>query len=385
MLPSSEALSQLLGTLYDAASDPALWGQFLRLLGEKTGATSAALVMYDAAHQSYALSSHWRFDPEAVRLYGEHYGSLDIWAQRALSKRASLVCTSETLSPSSELICTEIYHDYMTHFGIEHGMFALFENTGSRLASCSLFRDSSRGSFQASQLELLRSLAPHVQRAVKLHARFSELRGQSVALETALDSVPTGVIFLGPDGKVVFINRSASDLISENDGLWLDASAALRAERQAESDLLTRTIQQAAQNCQGPPMGGAILVSRRTRPPLQVLISPVSQSTVPTFWTAQPINAVVFVLDPSRRQRPAMDLLRALFGLTSAECRVALLLSDGHAPKEIASMVGVTENTVRSQIKSIFLKTGVKRQGELIRLLLTNPGAAIRQQSARGV
>jgi DNA-binding CsgD family transcriptional regulator len=29
-------------------------------------------------------------------------------------------------------------------------------------------------------------------------------------------------------------------------------------------------------------------------------------------------------------------------------------------------MVGVTDNTVRSQIKSIYSKTGVKRQSELV-------------------
>jgi len=49
-------------------------------------------------------------------------------------------------------------------------------------------------------------------------------------------------------------------------------------------------------------------------------------------------------------------------------------LGDGHAPRKIANMVGVTDNTVRSQIKSIFSKTGVKRQDELIRLLLSNSG-----------
>lgn len=70
-----------------------------------------------------------------------------------------------------------------------------------------------------------------------------------------------------------------------------------------------------------------------------------------------------------------------LYGLTPAQCRVALLLSDGHAPRKIASMVGVTDNTVHSQIKSIFSKTGVKRQGELIRLLVGNSGMAIQGES----
>ena len=69
-----------------------------------------------------------------------------------------------------------------------------------------------------------------------------------------------------------------------------------------------------------------------------------------------------------------------VYGLTPAECRVALLLSDGRAPQEIAKMVGVTQNTVRSQIKSIFSKTGDGRQGELIQLLFRHSEPAIHLQ-----
>ena len=68
---------------------------------------------------------------------------------------------------------------------------------------------------------------------------------------------------------------------------------------------------------------------------------------------------------------PPAAVLRKCVGLTLAECRVALLLSDGHSPKEIANTVGATDNTVRSQIKSIFSKTGVRRQSDLVRLPLT--------------
>ncbi len=89
-----------------------------------------------------------------------------------------------------------------------------------------------------------------------------------------------------------------------------------------------------------------------------------------------PVAAVAFIFDPLHHQRPAQDILRAMFGLTPAECRVALLLADGHTPREIAQTVGVSFETVRSQIKSTFSKTNVKRQSELIRLLLTNFGLA---------
>jgi DNA-binding CsgD family transcriptional regulator len=82
------------------------------------------------------------------------------------------------------------------------------------------------------------------------------------------------------------------------------------------------------------------------------------------------IAAVVFVQDPLRAQRPLQATLHAHYNLTPAECRVALLLCDGLDPRQIANLVGVTYETVRSQLKSIFSKTSTRRQAELIRLLL---------------
>jgi DNA-binding CsgD family transcriptional regulator len=92
------------------------------------------------------------------------------------------------------------------------------------------------------------------------------------------------------------------------------------------------------------------------------------------------VTAVAFINDPFQTRRPTKEVLHMVYGLTPAECRVALLLSDGRAPQEIAKMVGVTQNTVRSQIKSIFSKTGDGRQGELIQLLLRHSEPAIHPQ-----
>jgi DNA-binding CsgD family transcriptional regulator/PAS domain-containing protein len=376
VLPDREALSELLGTLYDAAANPALWEQFLAQLGRSTGATSAVLVIYDSARRSYILSRDWQFDPEARTLYAQHYGALDLWGQlwgqRALSKGENLVCSSEALCPSTEPIDTGIYNDFLTRLGLEHRIFALFENTGSRLISCGLFRHAAHGPFDADALALLRFLAPHVQRAVGLHAKFSELTNRFAGLEAALNSLATGVMFTGPEGRVSLMNRSASEMLSERDGLVITNAGRLRAERPAESDQLASAIQGAAQKSNDGKMGGAVLVSRRSRPPLQVLVGPIGSSAALSFCVGDPISAVAFITDPARRQRPAENVLRAMFGLSPAECRVALLLSDGHAARQIADMIGVSENTVRSQVKSIYFKSGVRRQGELMRLLLAN-------------
>jgi DNA-binding CsgD family transcriptional regulator len=376
MLPGEQELSTLLGTLYDAAADPTLWTPFLQQLAHSTRATSAALVMHNLDHVSSTISCSWQIDPESIRLYQEHYYALDIWVPRALAKPVGHVCNSEWLCPLLEMKTNEIYNDFLAPDGVEHGMFGVLENSKSRLASISLYRNQSRMEFGPADLGILQFLVPHLQRVLKLHRHFSELRSRNECLEAALDMLPTGVIFLGPNGEIILMNRSATSTVAERDGL-LATREGLRAEQPHESSLLAKTILEAVSrsNWIGISTQGSVQVSRRTRPALQIIISPIRDKKIDI---PKPIAAVAFVTDPLQRQCPAQDMLRALFGLTPAECRVALLLADGLSPREIAESVGVCFETVRSQIKSTFSKTNVKRQGELIRLLLNNAVFAVR-------
>jgi DNA-binding CsgD family transcriptional regulator len=378
MLPSSETLSKLLGIAYDAAADPTLWDSFLEELAIGTGATSAGLLMHDYGNSSYRLSSSWRVDPESLRLYGEHYHALDVWARAAVEKRPGYVCTSQSLCPQPVVRISEIYSDFMVEAGIEHGMFGLLENSKSRLASVSLYRDKSCPEFTETDLKILELLTPHVQRAFKLHLQFSELRSRSAGFESALNTISTAVFLFDAGGKVVYMNCSAAALVAERDGLTAMRDG-LKAEQQTESALLTKAIQGAASTPNGYGAGGNVLISRRTRCPLQILVNPIRNSAICRLGA---VTAIAFVIDPSRRQRPTQDILRTMFDLTPAECRVAILLSDGLAPKEIAGMIGVSVDTVRSQIKSIFTKTNVKRQSELVRLLLSNSALAIQANPA---
>jgi DNA-binding CsgD family transcriptional regulator len=370
----AETLSKIVGSLYEAAADPEPWDPFLQQLGLITGATSAGLVMLDVGQDVRTISRSWEVDPEATRLYQERYGAIDLWAQRGLSKPAGFVCNSEALCSRAEIATTEVYNDFMVRFGVEHGLFGVAENSGSHWASVSLYRDSSCSAFDQCELKIVRFLAPHMQRAFRLHFQFSELKARSERLETAFDALPTGVVLFGTKGEVLLMNRSALACVSERDGLVVTRNR-LQAERSPESSLLETAIRSATAACNGKGVsaGGTVMISRRSRPRLQIQIGPIRNSAI---QTSLPVAAVAFVHDPLRQHRPTQEVLRMLYGLTPAECRVALLLGDGHAPRKIANMIGVTDNTVRSQIKSIFFKTGVKRQGELIRLLLNNTALA---------
>ena len=58
---------------------------------------------------------------------------------------------------------------------------------------------------------------------------------------------------------------------------------------------------------------------------------------------------------------------------SNAEADVAYMIADGRSATEIAHARGVSINTVRTQIKEVFLKAGVRRQADLARLLFSMP------------
>jgi DNA-binding CsgD family transcriptional regulator len=66
--------------------------------------------------------------------------------------------------------------------------------------------------------------------------------------------------------------------------------------------------------------------------------------------------------------------LRQLYGLTSAEARLSNLLMEGAALEDCCAQLGIRRTTARMHLRNIFAKTGVRRQGELVALLLKSIG-----------
>ena len=68
-------------------------------------------------------------------------------------------------------------------------------------------------------------------------------------------------------------------------------------------------------------------------------------------------------------ETPTEEILHITFGLTPAEARIAIGIARGETLVSIAQRHGTTVATVRTQLKSIFLKMGAHRQAEVLTLL----------------
>jgi DNA-binding CsgD family transcriptional regulator len=82
------------------------------------------------------------------------------------------------------------------------------------------------------------------------------------------------------------------------------------------------------------------------------------------------VLAVTPLASPSA---PDLALIQGLFDLTAAEARVASGVTEGLTLDQIAERHGVALGTIRTQIKSVFAKTGSSRQSQLAGLLAAQP------------
>jgi DNA-binding CsgD family transcriptional regulator len=84
--------------------------------------------------------------------------------------------------------------------------------------------------------------------------------------------------------------------------------------------------------------------------------------------------ALVILDDPAARlDEDRFRRLAQAYSLTPAEAALAKGLAEDRALDEIAAARGVTKETIRTQLKSLFLKTGVRRQIDLLKLIIQMP------------
>ncbi len=84
-------------------------------------------------------------------------------------------------------------------------------------------------------------------------------------------------------------------------------------------------------------------------------------------------NGIDMVHEPRRSRstrRVSEASLRSRFCLTPAEAQIALGIADGETLAAVAEARGVSVSTARTQLKSVFVKTGTHRQAELVALLV---------------
>jgi DNA-binding CsgD family transcriptional regulator len=193
-------------------------------------------------------------------------------------------------------------------------------------------------------------------------ATSSRVGPEAEALLCVLENLGYGGLVLDRSGLVLLTNQKARSYL----GAELNFQYRVALERQPFGVIEAQTGLGDALRAAAPLLDFVVTVPRTTKRPL-VLWTIRLSGDGPTDPDA-PITALI-LLDLHDCPQPAEGLLEQVFGLTPAECKVARFLAAGVSLTEISQTLNVGLGTVRTQLKSIFVKTATRRQGELIALL----------------
>jgi DNA-binding CsgD family transcriptional regulator len=89
------------------------------------------------------------------------------------------------------------------------------------------------------------------------------------------------------------------------------------------------------------------------------------------FPTSRSARVVVLIEEPARTAMAPSIAFAKDHKLSPAEAELAARLVSGLTLKQAASALGIRDSTARSHLKRVFVKTGARRQAELVRRVLT--------------
>jgi DNA-binding CsgD family transcriptional regulator/PAS domain-containing protein len=354
----------VVGRIYDAALDPKLWTTVLDEIAGAVGAGSAALFGAPVCQNMglYHSPAGNAFFDWLAREGGEVHNPRPERAMRL--GRPGRAITESHLFSDWELAHIP-FNVEMTRHGFHReagGMFAAIDGA-PLFFTCQ--RPFGEERFGSAELGMIEAFFPHIERAAQIAARF--FRERTEGMLEAFEHMSCGGILLGPDGRVVRLNRSAHALL----GVCVDVTgnrlSALDAKADDELQRLLKSVAGGSLRLSRTPVSAFVPLPRPAGRPLTVYAMPLGGENPDLFQRAR---ALLVIVDPDANRDVRSELLAQAYRLTPAELRVALALAKGRDVKEIAELHGVSLNTVRGQLKSLMGKTDTHRQSELVALLI---------------
>lgn len=381
MAPTSSdpRYDNLVGLIYQGPLEDRPWQSALPLMREMLDSQVASLIVRPPSDEDQgAILNSVRPEPGdtgdtladpddwQAASYREEFFSLDPFVNLPRDQVIAL----EDVLPDIELENSDYYRHYLQPVGLFHILGVDTAEPGGMLARLRFSRRKEEPRFSTEERSLLERVTPHLRRAIQIYATINRTTSERDVYAGAVSQLAVASIILDEQARVLSANPVAQAMLDQGDGL------SLKGQRlHIEGRDINKELQQAvasiirAQHQGEPSVVKALRVPRSSgRSDLGLVVRPVPVSK----WSegqSSP-SAAVFVSDPDLHESASRQSLADLFDLTPAEANLAILLARGLSLAEVSETQSVSQHTARAQLKSIFAKTGVSRQAELVRLII---------------
>jgi DNA-binding CsgD family transcriptional regulator/PAS domain-containing protein len=375
---SPSALSELIGSIYDCVLDPSRWERTLMEITQVMSGESAILSLNDLRRDRLLIDKNVGWGQLGIEERQKHipeiHARLNEWFAKGpcLDQPfvASRQLTADYLERAPYVQCC------LKPRGIVDIMHLFLMHTPSHFSELVVGRHQRHGPITNREIEIGMLLLPHLRRAVTISNVLDTREIERAYMAEALDALHHGVVLINSKGTILHTNRLAEQMLKNGDAV-LSTGGILSAKASAATQELRKAIRLATSDeTMLGKTGLAISLNTSTAAPLFAHVLPMNGSDLRTQLQPEAV-AAVFIGAPVPDVTPAETkrYLHRRFGLTKAEVDVALEILKGDGREAAADRLNISVTTVRTHLSHIFEKTGVRRQAELVRLLMRSNGS----------
>jgi DNA-binding CsgD family transcriptional regulator len=333
------------------------WAEGLQQLADAADAGGASLVRVQAGRPLAQLSSTGWAEAEAEAMAGGAPRSpLRFYPDRVYGNG---FLVDHDVWTDEEMRRDAYYQEFLRPRGVFfHAKARLCSEAGERV-SLTLKRRFRLGPYEPADIAALDCLLPDLHTAFRIARRVLDAEASGMA--RVLHDRGDPVFELDSWGRVLRVHGADDEHLG----------IVVRERRIVASDRLAQAA-----------LDGAVAVAVRT-PQQPAVIAITNERGERRFLHVVPVTglardvflataAVVVVIEPGRPRLASLaGAIRQALGLTQREAQIAMLLAEGLSLPAIAERLHLGLGTLRNHLKSIFAKTGTRRQGELVALLRT--------------
>lgn len=366
----TEAFSLLVGDIYDAALDSALWESTLRHLAAFVGGISSFIIAKDvAANSADLLQFDGGIEQRYVRLYFDKYVKFDPSTTGQFFTDIGQLTATADLIPYNEFLKTRFYREWAKPQRLVDSLMVTLDKSATGVAAFGVFRHERNGRVDDAMRRRMRLIAPHVRRAA-LIGRVIDLKSTEAAqLADTLDGLAAGMLLVDAAGRIVHANAEGHLILQADD--YLRSVGGRLVARDPKVDQVLADIFATAGNGDAALgiKGIAVPLAARNGASHVAHILPLTGGVRRRAGRAYAAAAALFVHKASLNTPSPPEVIAKTYGLTPTELRVLLAVVEVGGAPEAAQALGVASETVKTHLSRLYHKTGTHRQADLVKLV----------------
>ena len=325
--------------------------------------------LHDADHGrgNFALTSG--FSVGETRVYDEVYSRVNPWMPAAARRTVGVGVVADQMLQREQLVRTPFHADFLKPMGCESAVGVTIERMQGRMSLLSLLLPDIDPDLNVPHARLLTNIAVPLRRIMHLQRQTLVEGAIMRATSSALDLSNLGTIILGEDFSVRMASTLARQLAEDGRGFEFGVDGKFRFADAVCAEALAALLHWQP----GPKRSYCDVLVHGT---LATRIIMVRMATdLQTLYLNGPtvviiLQALTHANNDHKADPDMLFALQRLFNLTKGETDILELLAAGAKAEEIARIRAVSRETVKAQLASLYDKTGMRRQTDLVRLLL---------------